>query len=255
MRTDWKSFLISLLIWSFILVTLIPLFILYMIIWILLIPFDPKKNIPHFFTTIWTRLYLTFNPGWKVQIQHKEKISKLHPYVFISNHQSIIDIALILQLGINFKWVSKIELSRVPFVGWVIWMNNHILVRRGNRESVLLMAEACKKSLQNKISVFVFPEGTRSHEGTLQPFKEGAFIIAKDNGVPLLPIVLEGTGKVLPKKSFWLKPSQTFTVRVLDEIPASIVSKLEIPELMHLCQVSMMNALNDIRNQSADHDD
>jgi 1-acyl-sn-glycerol-3-phosphate acyltransferase len=116
------------------------------------------------------------------------------------------------------------------------------------------MAEACKKSLQNNISVFVFPEGTRSHEGTIQPFKEGAFIIAKDNGVPLLPIVLEGTGKVLPKKSFWLKASQTFTVRVLDEIPASIVSKMEIPELMHLCQVSMIHALNDIRNQSPDHE-
>jgi 1-acyl-sn-glycerol-3-phosphate acyltransferase len=254
MRTDWKSFLISLLIWSFILFTLLPLFILYMIIWILLIPFDPKKNTTHFFTTIWTRLYLTFNPGWNLRIQNKEKISRLHPYVFISNHQSIIDIALILQLGINFKWISKIELRRVPFVGWVIWMNNHILVRRGDRVSVLQMAEACKKSLQNKISVFVFPEGTRSHEGTIQPFKEGAFIIAKDNCVPILPIVLEGTGEVLPKKSFWLKPRQTFTIRVLDEIPASVVSAMEIPELMHLCRVSMLNALTEIRNPSFEHD-
>lgn len=246
----WKSFLISLWIWTFIFFTLLPLFILYMVIWILVIPFDPEKKITHSFTMLWTRLYLTFNPGWKVHVEGKELLTQKDPCVFVSNHQSIIDIALMLQLGVNFKWVSKIELSRVPFVGWVIWMNNHILVRRGNRESVLQMAEACKRTLNQKISVFVFPEGTRSPDGNIQSFKEGAFILAKDNGVPIRPIVLDGTGKVLPKKSFWLQSPQTFTVRVLDEIPSSEVTGKEIFDLMDLCRNSMIGALNDIRNSS-----
>lgn len=244
----WKSFLISLWIWTFIFITLFPLFILYMIIWIVMMPFDPKKTITHLFTMLWTRLYLTFNLGWKVRVENKHILNK-EPCVFISNHQSIMDIALILQLGVNFKWVSKIELSRVPFVGWVIWMNNHILVHRGNRESVLQMAEACKRTLSGKVSVFVFPEGTRSSDGNIQSFKEGAFILAKDNGVPIRPVVLDGTGKVLPKKSFWLKSRQVFTVRVLDEIPARVVTSMEICDLMELCRNSMIGALNDIRNQ------
>lgn len=246
----WKSFLISLWIWTFIFVTLFPLFILYMIIWIVVMPFDPKKNITHLFTMLWTRLYLTFNPGWKIHVENKEMLNPKEPCVFVSNHQSIIDIALILQLGVNFKWISKIELSRVPFVGWVIWMNNHILVHRGNRESVLQMAEACKRTLKDKISVFVFPEGTRSPDGTIQPFKEGAFILAKDNGVPIRPVVLDGTGRVLPKKSFWLQSQQVFTVRILDEIPASTVHATEICDLMELCRNIMITALNDIRKET-----
>ncbi len=244
----WKSFLISLWIWTFIIITLLPLFILYMIIWVIVIPFDPKKTITHFFTMIWMRLYLTFNPGWKVRVEHKEILNNHGPCVFVSNHQSIMDIALILQLGVNFKWVSKIELSLVPFVGWVIWMNNHILVRRGNRESVLQMAEACKRTLSKKIPVFVFPEGTRTLDGNIQAFKEGAFILAKDNGVSIRPVVLDGTGKVLPKKSFWLQSRQVFTVSVLAEIPAAVVTSMEICDLMELCRNSMIGALNDIRN-------
>lgn len=243
----WKSFLISLLIWTFITITLFPLFILYMIIWIVALPFDPKKTITHLFTMLWTRLYLTFNPAWKVHVENKKVLNK-EPCVFISNHQSIIDIALILQLGVNFKWVSKIELSRVPFVGWVIWMNNHILVHRGNRESVLQMAEACKRTLNDKIPVFVFPEGTRSPDGNIQPFKEGAFILAKDNMVPIRPVVIDGTGKVLPRRSFWLQSHQVFTVRVLDEIPAAVVARTEICDLIELSRNSMIRALHDIRN-------
>jgi 1-acyl-sn-glycerol-3-phosphate acyltransferase len=251
MQTDLKSFLISLVIWLFIFVSLLPLFMLHILLWILVFPFDRKKKVTHFFTMIWTRLYLTCNPGWKLRVQNREKIIRNSPCIFISNHQSIIDIALLLQLGVNFKWVSKIELAYVPFVGWVIWMNNHILVRRGNKQSVLQMAEACRNTLMQGIPVFVFPEGTRARDGQIQPFKEGAFLLARDNHVPIVPVVLDGTGDALPKKAFWLKPRQVFTVRVLDPVAYKTIERLDTGELMEYTRSVMSHELNDIRNQTA----
>ena len=248
MQTNLKSFLISLYIWAFIVVTLVPLFLLFCILWLLAFPFDRKNVVTHGYTTLWTRLYLTINPGWEIRVENRERVGNDNTYILVSNHQSIIDIALLLQLRINFKWVSKIELARAPFVGWVIQMNNHILVRRGDKQSVAKMAEACKKTLADGISVFMFPEGTRAGNGELQSFKEGAFILAKDNRVPILPIVIDGPSKALPRKAFWFSMYQTFTVRVLDEIPADTIERSEISHLIEHTRDLMAAELDIIRN-------
>jgi 1-acyl-sn-glycerol-3-phosphate acyltransferase len=248
MLTTLKSFLISIYIWTFILVTILPLFVLYIIIWMLFFPFDRKKSVTHYYTVLWTRLYLTINPGWRIRVINRDKINREARYILISNHQSIIDIALLLQLNINFKWVSKIELARVPFVGWVIWMNDHVLVRRGDKQSVVLMAEACKKSLTAGISIFMFPEGTRTGNGELQPFKDGAFILAKENGVPILPIVVEGASKALPRKGFWFRVNQTFMVSVLDEVSSETVNRLDLSQLIDLTRNEMTRELERMRN-------
>jgi 1-acyl-sn-glycerol-3-phosphate acyltransferase len=248
MQTSLTSFLISVYIWTFIILTILPLFLVYFVIWLLSYPFDKKKAIPHYFTFIWTRIYLTINPGWKVRIENKEKLDKRKKYVLISNHQSMIDIALVMQLKHNFRWISKIELARAPFVGWVIWLNDHILVRRGDKYSVVRMAEECKMALDQGISIFMFPEGTRSHDGKLQPFKEGAFIMAKNNRTPILPVVLDGASEALPRNAFWFKVNQTLTIRVLDEIPLDIIDCLDSTLLMEYVRVAMVNDLEKIRN-------
>ena len=248
MRRDFKTFLVSLYIWSFVGLSLIPLYILFLIVWIAVFPFDRNNAITHYYTMLWTRLYLTFNPGWKLRVENREKISRNKICIIISNHQSIIDIALLLQLNLNFKWVSKIELATIPFVGWVIWMNNHILVRRGDKQSVTKMAAACKKALFREIPVFMFPEGTRTGNGQILPFREGAFILARDNDIPILPVVIDGSGDALPRHGFLFKVHQTFTVRVLDEISSEMINTMETAKLMEYTRLNMMEALMDVRN-------
>jgi len=250
MQINFKSFLISLYIWAFIVITIFPLFLLYFVIWILVFPFDRKKMIAHYFTVLWTRVYLTINPGWRIRVENREMIDRAKPYILVSNHQSIIDIALLLQLRINFRWISKMELARFPFVGWVIWMNDHIVVRRGDKQSVVKMAEACKRSLTQGVSVFMFPEGTRTRNGKIQEFKEGAFILAKDIGIPVIPIVLDGTSNALPKRGFWFRVKQICTVRVLDEIPADTINRLDLEQLIDHTRNKMIEALEKMRDSN-----
>jgi len=242
------SFFVSLYIWIFIVITIFPLFLLYFVIWILVFPFDRKKKTTHYFTVLWTRVYLTINPGWKIRVENRQKIDRSKHYIMVSNHQSIIDIALLLQLRINFRWISKIELAKFPFVGWVIWMNDHIVVRRGDKQSVVKMAESCKRSLSQGISVFMFPEGTRTRNGNIQEFKEGAFILARDTGVPILPIVLDGASSALPNKGFWFRANQVFSVRVLDEIPASAIKEFDLQHLIDHVRNGMIRELEQIQN-------
>lgn len=252
MQTTLKSFLVSLYIWTFILVSILPLFLVYFVLWVICLPVDRQKAITHAFTVLWTRLYLTINPFWKIRLKNTHHINPAGKYILISNHQSVIDIALLLQLRINFKWVSKMELAHVPVVGWVIWFNDHILVRRGDKHSVTRMAEACKRTLDEGTSVFMFPEGTRTGNGALQNFKEGAFILARDNEVPILPVVLDGARRALPRKGFWFRVSQTFTVSVLDEITVQQVMAMEIPDLMNFTRQLMMQELEVLRTETGE---
>jgi 1-acyl-sn-glycerol-3-phosphate acyltransferase len=231
MKTDLKSFLVSFYIWGFLIITIIPIFLLYTFIWIVAYPFDPKKTITHYYTSLWAGLYLAINPGWKISIENKQNINPHVPYIFVSNHQSLLDIALLSQLYIKFRWISKIELAKIPVLGWVIRMNKHILVRRGERESIYKMTRACKKSLSEGISIFIFPEGTRSSDGNLLPFKDGAFILAKETGIPIMPVLIHGASIALPKESFFFRGRQHFRIRVLEEVTKETIINSS-PELL-----------------------
>jgi 1-acyl-sn-glycerol-3-phosphate acyltransferase len=230
MIISMKSVLISLYIWSFLLITILPLFLIYLIIWTMVLPFDPNKSIPHYYTVLWAKLYLRINPWWTLEIDGSE-IGRAKPVILVSNHQSMIDIALLLQLGIPFRWVYKIELVRIPVIGWVIRMNRHIVVRRGDKQSVYRMAEACKKSLSGGISVCMFPEGTRTKLGDLGPFKEGAFILAKETGTEIVPVILDGAMAALPKRRLLFRSKQHFRLRVLETIPHRVIRELSMEEL------------------------
>lgn len=253
MLTKLKSFFVSVYIWTFILASILPLFLVYFMLWVICLAFDRKKAVTHGFTVLWSRLYLTINPFWKIRLKNAHRINPDSKYILISNHQSVIDIALLLQLRINFKWVSKMELAHVPIVGWVIWLNNHILVRRGDKQSVTQMAEACKRTLSEGTSVFMFPEGTRTTNGELQLFKEGAFILARDNVVSILPVVLDGASRALPRKGFWFRVRQTFTVSVLDEITEQQIRAMEISDLMNYTRQRMMQELEVLRTETGEY--
>ena len=109
-------------------------------------------------------------------------------------------------------------------------LNNYIKLKRGDKESIAKMMDACERALRRGCSVFLFPEGTRSKTGMMRPFKPGAFILAKKLGVPILPIAINGTRDALPKHSLNFHGKHHIEIRVLDEIPVSAFDHLSVEE-------------------------
>ncbi|MGH7787745.1 MAG: lysophospholipid acyltransferase family protein [Candidatus Binatia bacterium] len=214
LRRFWSS-----LFWLFLLVSSILLFPIAVTIWAATVLFDKRLVILHQFTCFWASLYSWFNPVWRVTIEGREKIQPGTAYVMVANHQSLLDILVLFRLFTHFKWVSKIENFRVPCIGWNMSLNRYIKLRRGDKASVEQMMAACEETLAEGSSIMMFPEGTRSMDGHLKAFKHGAFTLAQRMRVPILPIVVEGTGDALPKRGFVLQGRHAIRIRVLDAIP------------------------------------
>jgi len=210
---------LSLLFWVFIVVTSVLLFPIAVLLWALTAPFDRRLVLLHRFTCFWASLYTWLNPVWRVRIEGRDKIRREAAYVMVANHQSLLDILVLFRLFVHFKWVSKIENFRVPFIGWNMSLNRYIKLRRGSRESVAYMMRACERALGQGNSIMMFPEGTRSPDGRLKDFKSGAFSLAQRTRAPILPIVIEGTASALPKRGFVLQGRHAIRIRILDEIP------------------------------------
>jgi len=222
---------LSALFWLFLAVTSIVLFPIAVVLWAVTSLLDRRGILLHRFTCFWASLYTWFNPVWRVRVEGREKIRRGRAYVMIANHQSLLDILVLFRLFAHFKWVSKIENFRVPFIGWNMSLNRYIKLRRGSRESVARMLDACARTLDEGSSIMMFPEGTRSADGRLQAFKPGAFSLAQRAHAPLLPIILTGTADALPKRGFVLRGRHTIRVRVLDEIPWQSFAEKPVDEL------------------------
>ncbi len=180
--------------------------------------FDRRLVLLHLFTCFWASLYLWVMPAWSVTVSGRKKIRKNATYVVVSNHQSQLDILVAFRLFFPFKWVSKAAVFKLPFIGWNMRLNRYIRLKRGNKESIQKMMQACEQAIANGSSVYFFPEGTRSKTGELKPFKPGAFILAKKMQAPILPIVIRGTRDALPKHSLNFHGRHDIRIKVLDEI-------------------------------------
>ena len=194
-------------------------------------PFDRRQVLLHLFSCLWASLYLWIMPAWSVRVEGERRRAWQRHFVIVSNHQSQLDILLAYRLFIPFKWVSKAEVFRLPFIGWNMWLNGYIKLKRGDREGVARMFADCEKALSRGSSVFIFPEGTRSDTGALRPFKPGAFILAKKMGVPILPVVISGSNAALPKHSLNFHGRQTMRIRVLPPIAAATVAATSVEVL------------------------
>lgn len=165
-------------------------------------------------------------PSWFVKIVGREKLDIRKNYVFVSNHQSQLDILVLYRLLFPYRWVSKSSVFRLPFIGWNMAFNNgDIKLKRGDKESIKAMMAECEDLLRRNISIF-FPEGTRSKDGHIGRFKPGAFILAKNTGVDIQPIAISNTNKALPKHSLTFQGHTEMTVKVLDTIPFSQFSEM-----------------------------
>ena len=228
--------LLSTVFWIFLGVSSIALFPVAVLIWLCTAPFDPRRAILHRFTCFWASLYTWLNPAWPVRIDGRERVRPGVTYVMVANHQSFLDILVLFRLFVHFKWVSKIEIFSVPLIGWNMSLNRYIRLKRGDRASIREMMTASEEALAGGSSIMMFPEGTRSADGRLKPFKTGAFVLAKRMQVPLLPIVVRGTSRALPKRGFVLQGRHHIHIDVREEIPPESFADLsaeELTERMH----------------------
>lgn len=127
------------------------------------------------------------------------------PYVFMSNHLSALDIwALFVAIPIPIRMIAKRQLAAIPFLGWAMWAARVIFVERGNASSARRSIDRAKERIRGGTAVLLFPEGTRSRDGQLKPFKKGGFHLAIDAGVPIVPVVLRGAWELMPPGSLLL---------------------------------------------------
>ena len=222
---------LSVVFWAFLTTTSILLFPVATLIWAVTAPFDPRKRLLHQFTCFWASLYTWFNPAWPVTIEGREKIDPARAYVIVANHQSLLDILVFFRLFNHYKWVSKVENFSLPFIGWNMRLNDYIPLKRGDKASIVQMLVLCRETLAGGNSIMMFPEGTRSVNGRLRRFKDGAFEVAKESGVPILPIVVTGTANALPKRGFVLRGRHSIHIQVLDAIPADSFADESVEDL------------------------
>jgi 1-acyl-sn-glycerol-3-phosphate acyltransferase len=164
--------------------------------------FDKRRNVLHEIATLWAKSIIKANPWWTFRVTGIENLpEKGTPVVYVSNHQSQADIITVFLLNRQFRWLAKDTLFKIPFLGWAMTAAGYVPVKRGDRRS---HAECFKKSrehLDRGTSMLFFPEGTRSRDSTLQPFKSGAFRLACDARVGIVPLTLQGASNLLPKGS------------------------------------------------------
>jgi 1-acyl-sn-glycerol-3-phosphate acyltransferase len=170
------------------------------------------------------------NPLWHFETDGVYPENPRLPYIAVSNHESYADIFLISHLPWEMKWLSKDTIFRIPVMGWMMRMANDIPIKRGKRESVVSALAGCRDRLAKNVSVMIFPEGTRSPADTLLPFKDGAFKLAIEAGVPIMPIAVAGTRGCMAKHSFMFRRARA-KARVLPPIPTAGMTSADVAGL------------------------
>jgi 1-acyl-sn-glycerol-3-phosphate acyltransferase len=238
-----KSIIVWLIGVSFVAVT----FILSFIAWLITMPFDRNRSVIHWMLT-WESIVLShIIPIWKINIEGREKALKGTTYVIISNHQSMLDILLLNCLRYKFRWISKIENMKVPFIGWYLRMADYIVVNRGDEDSKNEMLEKSLNKLKNGVSIMMFPEGTRSLNNEIGFFKRGAFQLALQANVALLPVLIDGTGGILPKHGLIFGTGHKIRIKVLDPILPETFNTDTPEDLAMKVSIFMSSELNVMR--------
>ena len=179
---------------------------------------------------IWAR-FLCWIIGVTVEVRGLEKIDLSRPYIFAANHQSQFDIfALQGYSGFDFRWMAKKELFRIPLFGWGMKLAGYIPVDRSGGKKALKSLDEAAQRIAGGTSVIIFPEGTRSRDGEIHPFKAGGMVLAIKSKVPLVPVAIHGTYEVLPKGKLLAKPGNVIII-IGDPIETAGYTKKQKQEL------------------------
>ncbi|HLV32890.1 MAG TPA: lysophospholipid acyltransferase family protein [Chitinispirillaceae bacterium] len=183
---------------------------------------------------LWNK-HLLMAGGVKVVVKGVEKLDKNKRYVFIANHSSNLDIPVLFSgLEYQISFIAKKELFMIPFFGWGIAAMGHICIDRKNaRKARESFTRAIKHLKKEHISLILFPEGTRSVDGTVGEFKRASFTLALEAGVQVVPVAIRNTGRILPKKSFRIRPGTAY-LEIFDPIDITPdMKKADLARLVH----------------------
>lgn len=193
-------------------------------------PFDKARYWTGFLFRKLAVVHQKLNPLWHFRVSGTIPTDPRRPYVVVANHESFVDILLISHLPWEMKWLSKIEMFKIPVVGWLMRLAWDVPLLRGDSVSATEAMKQCHERLRRKVSVMVFPEGTRSVTGELQRFKDGAFRLAIEAGVPVLPLAVHGTRTAL-RKHDWRLGESTAEVRVLEPFDTTGLTLDDVADL------------------------
>ena len=176
----------------------------------------------------------------RTEIKNKAKILKGTSYIIISNHQSLYDIiALVTALGIQYRWFIKKEVLKIPIFGYALYASRNIFIDRSNTARAIESINKGIDRLPNGVSIMVFAEGTRSPDGQIHEFKKGGFVTAVRWKIPILPVTVNGSRRVLPKGSLVVKPGNIQVV-IGDPIDTSDYTNDTVQELIDKTRQAVM---------------
>ena len=213
-------------------------------------PFDPVNYYGGRLFRLLGVFIVTFTPRWRFDVRGAPPPDPRLPYVVIANHESFADMLLLCHLPWEMKWLSKASIMKVPMFGWLMWAVRDIPVHRGLASSARAAMAECRDRLSKRASVMMFPEGTRSKTSEMLPFKDGAFRLAIEAGVPILPLALFGTRNAIAKHDWRINTSHA-VVEILAPEPTAGLTLADIPALKERLRLRIGEARDRLRDELA----
>ena len=223
-------------------------FLFVTLVFLVTAPFDPGRYAAGRAFRLLGVAQVKINPFWKFRTSGVHIADPRRPYVAVANHESYADIFLISHLPWEMKWLSKDTIFRIPVMGWMMSMAGDVRITRGHRGSAAQAIAACRDRLAKRVSVMIFPEGTRSRGGELLPFKDGAFRLAVEAGVPILPIAVAGTRHAMAKGSFRFRRAEAIC-HVLEPIPTEGLGPGDVAALRERVRSLLMEARHRLEHE------
>jgi 1-acyl-sn-glycerol-3-phosphate acyltransferase len=236
----WQT-VISIWAWLVLVVCILLWFPVVLLARLLTAPFDSGRYVAGLIFRKIAVAMASVNPLWHFRYSGALPENPRRPYVVVSNHESFSDILLISHLPWEMKWLSKAELFRIPVLGWMMWLVGDVPVKRGVGPSAVEAMARCRKALESNVSVMIFPEGTRSKTAELLPFKDGAFRLAVEAGVPILPLAVSGTSTAL-RKHDWRFGKSVAEVRVLAPVDTAGLTLTDVAALRNRVRTMIVEA-------------
>lgn len=186
----------------------LPITVLFFILALLASLTGRNGRLIHSLGALWCRIIL-FLSGVKVYVRGMENIPRDRPVIFLSNHQGAFDIPVLQgYLPVQFRWVAKKSLFKIPVMGWAMRLAGYIGIEREHSKAAYRSIIEASRKIKNGTSILVFPEGTRSQGDFILTFKRGAFLLAAKSGVQVLPIAIRGTRDILKRSGFFIRPEE-----------------------------------------------
>lgn len=214
--------------------------------------FNRTGNLSHLVARMWGRSIL-FVSRVKVQVQGLSHIDPAKAYIYMPNHLSNFDIPVLLAyLQVQFRWLAKAELFKIPVFGYAMKRAGYISIDRSNRKSAFESLKRTARVLQHGVSVLIFPEGTRSRDGNLGPFKKGGFVTAVESDATIVPVIIHGTWEIMSKTGLRVKPGHVI-VEIKPPIETRNYTRKTLPDLMDQVRLAISQSQLDPEERNPWH--